>query len=88
MLLEWLEDSMTEFTRLRMVLGKIDFYLDELYKKDFSNLNEEALTKIDGYLDTYETVVAEMKLDVENELSQYVKKGMEIDNENKEIIIY
>lgn len=88
MLLEWLEDSMTEFTRLRMVLGKIDFYLDELYKKDFSNLNEEALTKIDGYLDTYESVVAEMKLDVENELSQYVKKGMEIDNENKEIIIY
>lgn len=88
MLLEWLEDSMTEFTRLRMVLGKIDFYLDDLYKKDFSNLNEEALTKIDGYLDTYESVVAEMKLDVENELSQYVKKGMEIDNENKEIIIY
>lgn len=88
MLLEWLEDSMTEFTRLRMVLGKIDFYLDELYKKDFSNLNEEALTKIDGYLDTYESVVAEMKLDVENELSQYVKKGIEIDNENKEIIIY
>ena len=88
MLLEWLEDSMTEFTRLRMVLGKIDFYLDELYKKDFSNLNEESLTKIDGYLDTYESVVAEMKLDVENELSQYVKKGMEIDNENKEIIIY
>ena len=88
MLLEWLEDSMTEFTRLRMLLGKIEFYLDELYKKDFSNLNEEALTKIDGYLDTYESVVAEMKLDVENELSQYVKKGMEIDNENKEIIIY
>jgi len=88
MLLEWLEDSMTEFTRLRMVLGKIDIYLHELYKKDFSNLNEEALTKIDGYLDTYESVVAEMKLDVENELSQYVKKGMEIDNENKEIIIY
>lgn len=83
MLLEWLEDSMTEFTRLRMVLGKIDFYLDELYKKDFSNLNEEALTKIDGYLDTYESVVAEMKLDVENELSQYVKKGMEIDNEKR-----
>ena len=27
---------MTEFTRLRMVLRKIDKYLDKLYKKDFS----------------------------------------------------
>jgi len=79
---------MTEFTRLRMVLRKIDKYLDELYKKDFSTLNEESLSKISGYLDTYESVVSEMKIDVENELAQYIKKGIEIDKENKEIIIY
>ena len=30
----------------------------------------------------------EMKIDVENELAQYIKKGIEIDKENKEIIIY
>ena len=57
---------MTEFTRLRMVLRKIDKYLDELYKKDFSTLNEESLSKISGYLDTYESAVSEMKIDVEN----------------------
>lgn len=79
---------MTEFTRLRMVLRKIDKYLDELYKKDFSTLNEESLSKISGYLDTYESAVSEMKIDVENELAQYIKKGIEIDKENKEIIIY
>ena len=32
--------------------------------------------------------VSEMKIDVENELAQYIKKGIEIDKENKEIIIY
>ena len=82
---------MTEFTRLRMVLSRIDKYLNELYGTDFSKLKQQPLSQINDYLDTYESVVSEIKMDVEKELETYMDKkdsDMEIDEESKEIIIY
>ena len=82
---------MTEFTRFRMVLSRIDKYLNELYGTDFSKLKQQPLSKINDYLDTYESVVSEIKMDVEKELETYMEKedsDMEIDEESKEIIIY
>ena len=36
---------MTEFTRLRMVLSRIDKYLNELYGTDFSKLKQQPFSK-------------------------------------------
>lgn len=74
-----------------MVLSRIDKYLNELYGTDFSKLKQQPLSKINDYLDTYESVVSEIKMDVEKELETYMEKkdsDMEIDEESKEIIIY
>lgn len=80
----------TPYTKITTSIEKIDKYIDILYNQNFESLSVELLNKINESIEQSEDALKQMKLDVESELEkkQPMKIACEIDDKNKEIILW
>jgi len=79
----------TPETKISNYSVKIDDYLNRVYelRSEFTNINNNDLEELTDSLSAWRTCMDEIELSIKSKVGDS-NSGYEIDNENKEVIIY